>query len=252
MYYIIAIPEAAIGIIVLLLLCLVWTGGLLVSQFWASLLYWAFFIIYIPMSGFAFLLYLVGKDDGNDPPVYIRILRFCCSFLLPFIAMIIVKRQIVDRYIYDTETEFPVRGTVLLAIIGAVVLLVVFFMIISRLNVFLGIAVWAVILVLSPTIIKDYIVEQIARHEVITVVTFETKKSAFQGIEGGDIYKATGNYYHNSGTLGDITKNKVEVIDDDGETIMLNRDSVKVRDFISRYDILMETNSDLSELLQSD
>ena len=40
MYYIIAIPEAAIGIIVLLLLCLVWTGGLLVSQFWASLLYW--------------------------------------------------------------------------------------------------------------------------------------------------------------------------------------------------------------------
>lgn len=251
MYYIVVIPEAAIGVIVLLLLCLAWTGGLLVSQFWASLLYWAFFVIYIPMSCIAFFLYLVGKDDGNDPPVYIRILRFCCSFLLPYIAMIIVKRQIVDKYIYDIETEFPIRGTVLLVVIGVTSLLVILFMIISRLNALLSIAVWGVILISSP-FIKNYIVEQIARHEVITVVTFETKKSAFQGIEGGDVYKATGNYYHNSGMLGDITKNKVEVIDDEGETRMLNRDSVKVRDFISRYDVLMETNSDISELLRSD
>ncbi len=251
MYYIIAIPEAFIGIIVLLLLCFAWTGGFIISQFWASMLYWAFFIIYIPMLGVLLLSYLIGEDDENDPPIYIRILKFCCSFLLPFIAMIITKKEIIDKYIYDKETEFPVRGTVLLAVIGITVLMVIISMITSRLNVFLSIAVWGVILITSP-FIKDYIVEQIARHEVITVLTFETEKSAFQGVKGGDVYKATGNYYHNSGMLGDITTNKVEVINDEGETIMLDRGSVKVRDFISRYDILIETNSDISELLQSD
>lgn len=244
MYYFIVIPEVVLGVIALLLLCLIWGGGALISQFWTTLLYWAFFILFIPTLGLSLILYLVGNDEGKNPPVYKRLLSFCCAYLMPFITMIIVKKQIVDKYIYDENTEFPIKGTVLLALIGAIVLMVVVFMLMSKLNVFVSIVIWGIILATSP-FIKDNIVEQIAKHEVISVISFQDKDSK-------EVYEATGNYYYNSGMLGDITKDKVEIINEKGVAEMVNRDGVKVYDYISRYDILLETETDISELLKKD
>lgn len=245
MYYFVVIPEAVLGVIALLLLCLVWGGGALISQFWTTLLYWAFFILFIPTLGLSLILYLVGNDDeSKNPPVYKRLLSFCCAYLLPFITMIIVKKQIIDKYIYDETTEFPIKGTVLLVLVGAVILMVVIFMLISKLNVFVSIAIWGIILVASP-VIKDNIVEQIAKHEVVSVISFQGKKSK-------KVLEATGNYYYNSGMLGDITKDQVEIINEKGVAEMVNRDGVIVYDYVSRYDILMETGTDISELLKKD
>lgn len=160
---------------------------------------------------------------------------------MPFITMLIVKKQIVDKYIYDKNTEFPIKGTVLLTLIGAIILMVVVFMLINKVNVLVSVVIWGIILLASPTI-KDNIVEQIAKHEIVSVISFQDKESK-------NVYKATGNYYYNSGMLGDITRNKVEIINEKGVAEMLNRDDMKVYDYISRYDVLMQTESDICELL---
>lgn len=241
MYYFVVIPEVVLGVIALLFLCLIWGGGTLISQFWTSLLYWGFFILFIPTLVLSLILYLVGNEEGNNPPVYKRLLSFCCAYLMPFITMLIVKKQIVDKYIYDKNTEFPIKGTVLLTLIGAIILMVVVFMLINKVNVLVSVVIWGIILLASPTI-KDNIVEQIAKHEIVSVISFQDKESK-------NVYKATGNYYYNSGMLGDITRNKVEIINEKGVAEMLNRDDMKVYDYISRYDVLMQTESDICELL---
>lgn len=155
--------------------------------------------------------------------------------------MCIVKKQIIDKYKYDDNTEFPIKGNVLLVLMGCIVIMMLLFMLISKLNIFISIIIWSIVLLFSQQI-KVNIVEQIAKHEIVTVISFEDKKT-------GKIYNATGNYYYNSGMLGDVTKDQVEVIDDNGEAKMLYRRSVRVCEYISRYDVLVEENADVYTLL---
>lgn len=240
MYYII-IPETLIGMFILLILCIVWGTGSLISASWAILLYGVFFILSILLLSMLFLTYLVGDDEKKGTPLYIRIFKFCCTFLFPFLTMCIVKKQIIDKYKYDDNTEFPIKGNVLLVLMGCIVIMILLFMLISKLNIFISIVIWSIVLLFSQQI-KVNIVEQIAKHEIVTVISFEDKKT-------GKIYNATGNYYYNSGMLGDVTKDQVEVIDDNGEAKMLYRRSVRVCEYISRYDVLVETNADVNTLL---
>lgn len=244
MYFIILLPEALLGMVILLILCVIWGTGNLISSFWASLLYGAFFILYIPLLAVSLLVYLVGDDEDNTTPLYVRLMKYFCTFLFPFLTMYISKKKILDKYIYYEGSDFPIRSTVLLTLVICIIIMIIFFWLICRLNIYISIVIWGAILLCS-TQIRANIVEQIAKHEIVSVISFEDRKT-------GEIYKATGNYYYNSGMLGDITKNQVEVIDNNNEVKMIYRNSVKVSEYISRYDLLKKNNVDIDMLLKKE
>lgn len=240
MYYFFIVPEIFYVVVFVIIIAALWGGAIFISTFWATLLYYIFFILFIPILLISLLIYL----DTDKAKMTKHFYSWICAFVMPFITMIIIKEIILDNYKYLSDTFFPTEQKNLLLLIGFTILLVLIFLLISKKNVFISIAIWALILLSSP-LMKDVIVKQIAKNEIVTVISYKVKNTDY-------IYTATG-YYENEKNTKNFNKLKIEVQKEDGSKLMIDGSKLKVNKYISHYDILLQSQDDpdLKQLLKS-
>lgn len=239
MYYIFIIPEIFFVVVFVFIIAAIWGGVMFISAFWATLLYYIFFLLFIPTLLISLLLYL----DVDRSKMTKSFCSWICAFVMPFVTMIIVKRVILNNYKYLSDTYFPTEQKNLLYLVGFTIFLVLVFLLISKKNVYVSIAIWALVVLFSPAI-KDGVVKQIAKHEIITVVSYKVKRTDY-------VYTPTG-YYEGENSAKNFNKLKVEVQKEDGTKLMIDGSKLKVNEYVSRYDALLQSQSgiDLNELLK--
>lgn len=240
MFLIIFEGSTLLGVIVLILFALLLGGMELISVFWGWIIYGVFLAASIFEIIVMYQLYFLETDKFNFRTIK-KITRFLCSFVFPLLFMILTRRLFLKKVDFYKESPYPIQGTCFVVLIMVTIILGIIMIILSHVNIYISLILYASIILLSPVWTHAVDIE-IAKHDVVEVISFEVKDSTrTQGtqipLEKGDIVKSA-NVFHPS-VFGSYPT--VEIYDEKGRVQQVLKSKLKVSQYISRYDITYAT-----------